>query len=248
MLHMALAKDAASTLGDRPPIADLGAYYLGATTPDIRVLTRWERERTHFYRLDRFDHQNSVERLFEAYPELALPEKLNPSTVAFVAGYITHLRMDELYIEAVYRPHFGARSSLRDNRLGNLMDRVLQYELDRRRREQPEVVAHVSEELRRSSLDIKVAFLDAETLARWRDVSIDLAVHPPDWAGFRRVASRHLKEAGIDSEEDLESFLKDVPRLLDETIRHVRADRIDEFLERSLNATAGTIAEYLDCA
>ena len=245
---MALAKDAAEALGESAPIADLGAYYLGATAPDIRVLTRWERERTHFYDLHRYEDQNSVERLFETYPELARPERLSPSTVAFVAGYISHLRLDELYIEDVYRPNFGIRSSLREHRLVNLMDRVLQYELDRRRREEPETVTHLRDELRRSPLDIQVAFLDAELLERWREVAMEVAANPPDWGSFRRIASRYLLEAGVESEEDLQAFLRTVPQLLDETVHLVRPERVDAFLRRGVESATGAIARYLDCA
>lgn len=247
-LHMALASDAIVRFEGRRPFDDLGAYYLGATTPDIRVITRWERERTHFFDLHCFDEQDSVARLFETFPELARPENATPSTVAFIAGYITHLAMDELYIQDMYRPYFGERSSLRDARLRNLMDRVLQFELDRRRREDRDLVDHLRSELRDSPLDVKVAFLDAETLERWREVSIDVAGQPPDWGRFRQIASRHLREAGIDSAEALESFLKDMPRMLDDTIRHVEAQRIDEFLVRSTEVAQRTIARYLDCA
>ena len=40
-LHMGIAKELADGLRHKSLEADLGAYYLGSTTPDIRVLTRW---------------------------------------------------------------------------------------------------------------------------------------------------------------------------------------------------------------
>lgn len=245
---MALASDAMSRLGGARMFGDLGAFYLGATTPDIRVITRWERERTHFYDIHCLDEQDSVARLFEAFPELARPENLNPATVAFVAGYISHLAMDEQYIQDVYRPYFGVYATLHDQVRRNLMDRLLQFELDRRRREDHELIAHVREELRGSPLEIRVAFLDSETLERWREVSIEVAGHPPGWERFRTIASRFLQEAGIESEDDLDAFMRDTPRLLDETIRHVEAQRIDEFLQRGVEVAARSIARYLDCA
>ncbi|HWO93232.1 MAG TPA: hypothetical protein VNL92_00540 [Dehalococcoidia bacterium] len=226
---------------------DLGAYYLGATTPDIRVLTRWERERTHFFDLHCVEPQSSVDRLFEVHPELARPEQLSPSTVAFVAGYLSHLSMDEQYIQDVYRPHFGVDSTLIDRARANLMDRVLQYELDLRQRADPTLVHHLQQELRASQLDIRVAFLDKETLERWREVSAEVAGQPVTWERFRHIAARHLRAAGIESDEELEAFIRDLPRLLDETISHVQAERIDEFLERSIDVTARAIARYLDC-
>ena len=64
-LHMAVARDANAALRPSARLTQLGAYYLGATTPDIRVLTSWERERTHFYDLHSFEPQSSVDRLFQ---------------------------------------------------------------------------------------------------------------------------------------------------------------------------------------
>lgn len=39
-LHMGVAKELADVLRYRSLEADPGAYYLGSTTPDIRVITR----------------------------------------------------------------------------------------------------------------------------------------------------------------------------------------------------------------
>src|SRR5205085_2054669 len=61
-LHLAIARDLAEGLKTPSLDAERGAFYLGATTPDIRALTRWDRERTHFFRLDDFGEQSGVHR------------------------------------------------------------------------------------------------------------------------------------------------------------------------------------------
>ena len=50
---------------------EVGAFTLGATTPDIRVITRWERERTHFFDLREEQHQDSVGGFLAAQPAAA---------------------------------------------------------------------------------------------------------------------------------------------------------------------------------
>ena len=49
----------------------------------------------------------------------------------------------------------------------------------------------VRRELAASALEIQVAFIDAETLRRWRDISVEVAAHAPDWASFRYLAGRY---------------------------------------------------------
>jgi hypothetical protein len=104
VLHMSLAKTLADALALRDVDADRGAYYLGATAPDIRAITRWDRERTHFFNLDNFDpgqRQDDVRGL----PELSQRAKVTRAA-SFLAGYITHPCWTRLIAE-VYRPLFG---------------------------------------------------------------------------------------------------------------------------------------------
>lgn len=244
-LHMGLAREMAGLLRHPTLEADLGAYYLGSTTPDIRVLTRWERERTHFFDLNQTEHQDGVEALFEANPNLADPALLNPSTAAFLAGYVSHLVMDETWIEYIYRPFFGVRSPLSGDVRANVMDRVLQYELDRRERSKKEVMEHVRQELASTALEVYVGFIDRDSLEQWRKVSLDVAGHEPDWQRFRLIAGRHLRAFGVGTPEAVDEFMKGVPQLLDEIIRHVGWDRIESFLHRSRTRSLEVIREYL---
>jgi hypothetical protein len=244
-LHMGIAKELADGLRHPALEADLGAYYLGSTAPDIHVLTRWERERTHFFDLNEFGHQDGVAALFSQHPELADRGRLNPSTGSFMAGYVSHLVMDEVWIEDIYRPFFGQRSPLGGDARANVLDRVLQYELDRRERTKREIMEHVRLELAASALEIYVGFIDAESLRRWRDISVEVAAHAPDWASFRYLAGRHLRAYGVGTPEALEEFIEGVPEMLSETVRLVGWDRVQAFLDRSRSDTLRAIKDYL---
>ena len=46
--HMYLAYQVAEGLGRGEVHSQLGSCFLGCTAPDIRAMTKWPRERTHF--------------------------------------------------------------------------------------------------------------------------------------------------------------------------------------------------------
>jgi len=244
-LHMTIARELALQL--RSPVIDAerGAYYLGATTPDIRVLTRWDRERTHFFNLDDFGEQQGVHRLFEQEPALRDASALNPATASFMAGYLSHLEMDESYICEIYRPSFGERSKLRDQMMANVMDRILQFELDRKDREDFEKVAEIQRAVAESAVEVSVGFIARDTLLEWRKITVEVLNHPPTWDRFSRIASRHLQAAGVEGEEQLERFMEGVPDLLDRTMAHVGEERVREYLHGAKSRALRTIREYL---
>ena len=245
--HMVTARRAGALI-DAPLLEERsGEYLLGATSPDIRVLTRWDRERTHFFDLHEEGHQDSVGAFFAAHPHLRDPENLSRSTCAWACGFVTHLIMDQLYITQVYRPHFGVRSALGGSERANLLDRILQYELDRREREDQETMLAVRDALFATAVEIDAGFVDRATLEKWRDVSASVTEHAPDWERFAYIASRHLRQAGVQSESDYQGFLEHIPTLLEETVRTVEMAEVDGFFERVGEQAAQALREYLAC-
>jgi hypothetical protein len=244
-MHMMLARGLARDLGSSVLLDEQGAYYLGATTPDIRVITRWDRAKTHFFDLDDFGHQSGVAALFEDHPELSRAAALERHIASFVAGYLTHLEMDEAWIGGVFRPCFGERSPLKGDVLANVLDRVLQYELDRREREDALAVDEVRRELLAATVAEIAGFLDEDTLLRWREVSADVLCHPPTWDRFGVIASRHLRAYGVESEADVAHFMRNIPDLLDQSVRCVTQERIEAFLDRARTRSRAVLEEYL---
>ena len=79
--------------------AEQPTYYAGAIAPDARDRDEAAREATHFYSFrDPGTWGTATRRLFSAYPELADPASLTKSQTAFVAGYLTHLAADEVFV------------------------------------------------------------------------------------------------------------------------------------------------------
>jgi hypothetical protein len=243
--HLASARVLAGRLAHRDLEGDRGSYYLGSTAPDIRVLTRLDREHTHFFTLDELESQDAVARLFEEHPHLKDVVSLDASTRAFMAGYLTHLVMDQRYIESIYREYFGKTSAYADDPRGNVLDRVLQYEMDRREREDVDAMVEIREAMANCDAAADVGFIERATLLQWRAVACDIASHPPTWERFQKIAGRHLASAGMHSDEDMQRFYDDLPDVLQETIDHVTEQRVREFIDETIDDATERLREYL---
>lgn len=245
VFHMSVARELAETLRHPTLESDRGAFYIGSTGPDMHILEGRRRSSSHFFELEELHEQNSVETFLKAHPELCRPRELRGGAPAFVAGYLTHLVIDELWITDIYRPFFGPGSPLGGDARANIMDRVLQYDMDLQRRRQTEITREIGQALLESDLDLDISFVDCSTLRRWRDVAAEMLDRPPSWDRFRYLAGRFLLNAGIDSEEKLEEFLKTVPELLGEAREHVTESRMTEFYQKMTSLSLETLRGYL---
>jgi len=224
-----------------------GPYLLGSTSPDIRVLTRQDRHSTHFFDLDGHDHQDSVASFLAEHGRYAAPDRLNAATRSWVCGYLTHLVMDEQYITEIYRKYFARHEELGGRIRANVMDRLLQFDLDRQHGNDPELRRNLCDALSFTVENIEVAgFIEPETLERWRKVTYDVAERTMDWERMRSMVSNHLRFSGLEEGETLSSFLDSLPELLDATIAHVTDAEIEGFAQRATAAAARAIERYLE--
>jgi len=246
VFHMSVARELAERL--KSPIIDSerGAYYMGATGPDMHILSGSKRRTSHFFDLDCIEEQDCVEAFFDAYPELRDSKALAPRTAAFVGGYLTHLVIDELWITDIYRPFFGPQSSLGGDARANIIDRVLQYDMDLRRRQEREVMAEIRDALLASPLDVQVKFVDNATLQRWRDVAADMLSLTPNWDRFRYLAGRFLKGAGVETEQELAEFLKTVPDLIRKAREQVGEEQLQTAVDKMMGLSLKTLRDYVE--
>lgn len=244
-LHLVLADRLSKELGDAGVLDNLGTYLLGATAPDIRVITREDRQVTHFFDLSIDEEQDSVGAFLSANDHLVDPSTLNPDTRGFVAGYISHLVMDEVYITRVYREYFRQHEEMGGEIRANVMDRLLQFDLERTYGNDPDLSNSICTALSCTLENVNVGFIEAETLEQWRGVTKDVAERNMDWERMRGMIANHLRRAGMDIGDEADEFLDSLPALLDETIAHVTNAEVDGFIERSLEAAAGAVEAYL---
>lgn len=221
-----------------------GPFYLGATAPDIRVMLGIDRAHTHFFALDDFEPQDSFARLLEAHPHLRDAAALDAPTRAFLAGYATHLLLDEHYIQRVYRLCFGERSPLAGDLRANVLDRALQYELNRRELGDHETMSRVRTALAGCAMPAGLGFIEQDALVRWLDIAVDIAHQEPTFERFPRMITRHMERAGY-GEPEIERVLADARVLIDEAFAQAGAERVRAFLDEAVEVATARVSEYL---
>lgn len=101
-----LLEDARVPADVRAALADeCGAFLLGSIAADARVSSGLLRENTHFYAYDRPITEHPWRVMLAQYPALWQPKTL--AQRVFVAAYVAHLALDELWSVQVVRPYFG---------------------------------------------------------------------------------------------------------------------------------------------
>jgi len=244
-LHLGIAEEAISK--SRHPVVDdnRGSYYLGSTAPDIRFFISSGREETHFLSLDSEEGASGVERMFEAHPELVEDASLSAATKSFVAGYLSHLVTDEAWIYRIYRPFFGKSSPLGGDPMANLLDRVLQFELDRRERLNSSSMSMICNELLDSTAGIAVSFIDHFSLERWREFVSIAAARKANWEGFRFFAERYLIWMREIAPEEQEAFFASLDARVEQVLRMVPEEPLRAFREQSIEDSVRVAEEYL---
>jgi hypothetical protein len=171
IMHLDLA-DTIIRRGDlEPEVQQLlaeqrGPFLLGNTAPDVKSVSGQRRQETHFYSIHHNSGAPAVQALLAAHPALREPAGLAPAHAAFVAGYVAHLTLDELWLEQVYRPYFVG-STAESLRQGAFAHNVLRTWLDRRALEGLD--RGVAEALRRAEPDRWLPFTEDSHLRSWRD-------------------------------------------------------------------------------
>lgn len=231
----------------RHPVVEgnLGSYYLGSTAPDIRFFISAGREETHFLSLNCEDGASGVKFMFEAYPELIDDASLSSATKAFIAGYLSHLVTDEVWLYRIYRPFFGKSSALGGDAMANLLDRLLQFELDRRERLNSKSILAARSEIGSSDSEVSVGFIDAITLNRWREFVYIATSGELSWDDFSTFAQKYLIWMRYLPAERIESFFESFDDRLKQVLELVPEERLREFREQSVADSVRVAGEYL---
>ncbi|MEO8396480.1 MAG: zinc dependent phospholipase C family protein [Chloroflexota bacterium] len=84
-----------------------GAYLLGSITADAQGLAGLKRDDTHFYSFEVPMEDHPWRVMMQRYPELL--DARDPDWRAFLAGYVMHLSMDEIWSLQMTGPEFAER-------------------------------------------------------------------------------------------------------------------------------------------
>lgn len=240
--HVATAREALTRLGCDDLEDEIGCYLLGSTAPDIRIMTGRPREETHFFDLKQDHEISGIPRLFETYPHLP---RLTGRPRAFVSGYLTHLAVDETWIDEVYRPYFGSGSGLGGGLEADLMDRLLQFHMDRGERMDRDRFKAFYDYIFAADPGEEVGFIDPPTLTRWREVVTRILDQEPTWEAFRTITMRRFGVDGSANPEQVRAFFESIPEALDRTLSHVTLERVEAFREDAVGRSLSVIKAYL---
>lgn len=245
-MHIYLADQVAEQL-DRNYVFDhLGSYYLGSTAPDIRAMTKLPRELTHFAPLSVKEVGTGTRTMFQMHPELS--EAMSPASQAFLAGYISHLAADEIWITSVFRPHFD--TSLEDSRLtdnqveANIWDRAMQLDLDRHALPHLNVDNHPKELLACSDQDVSMPFFEDGLLTEWKDRVGRFPVWEFTWDRLKGALNRMYRDdEGV--QRTVEQFLEGMPRSLEQVYEKVQEAEVSAYQERAMAATIAQVRAFV---
>ncbi len=241
--HIDLAYDVALRLNDARLNPYIGYFLLGSTAPDMRAMTRGTRREYHFASLEFESVGDGARGLLDAHPGLRPEAGCEGRTLAFVAGYVTHLVLDETWIFDMYRPRFGNPVVFQDRAKGQVMDRALQLELDRSAHESlPKTVPLLSE----FDNGIHLDFVPAGTLAEWHQWVLNFVDRGFDWERLRFMARRIA--AGDDEHPAhglANEFLAAMPVSLDDLFGYVSRDELSRFRGQAVQTVATHVGHYL---
>lgn len=242
--HMGIALDAASHLPPKLTGGVLGAYLFGSTLPDMHIITQTSRQDTHFRDLDQSLPQAGVELFLQKYSHLSPRSVPEPLTAGLVAGYLSHLITDEAWVGDIYCPLFSASSPLRDEPLANIMDRALQYELDRREREDEVRVARIRSLLASFPPEMEAGLAAPSSLRQWHSFVMAALERTPRWENFAGYVERFLIPQSKVTPQELSRFMASLPANLEKILNYVTPQRLKALRERSVSASAAAAREY----
>ncbi len=247
-MHIYLAHHAAALLEWGYVHDNLGNYYLGSTAPDIRAMTRWPRERTHFAPLSVESVGTGARRMLALHPELVDQRRLSPATRAFLLGYISHLVADEVWITTVFRPYFGpseAGSPVADSEVeAHIWDRALQLDMDRKARLELDNLCQAGDAISVAEQGVEVAFLAPEVLIEWRGWVSRFIGWDFTWDRLKRALNRVYRE-NDDVQQLVDRFLGDMPYSLERIYEKIPEEKLTAYQQDVVAATVAQIREYL---
>lgn len=245
-MHLASAQE---ILADDPPSGmsparvsrllneQRGAFLLGQTGPDVQTVSGQARDETHFYAIPRTSRRPAYQALFAAHPRLARVDELPPPQVAFIAGYIAHLTLDEIWLEDVFLRYFaGDRETWRERAFAHNVLRTWMDAQARRRLDQAVTAA-----LRSAEPDDWLPFVADVHIRRWRDWLIE-QLTPGHHAQTAEVFAQRM---GVSAAE-IEAVLRAPEQMEARVFRRIPRAALQTFHDAGQARSVALIKRYVN--
>lgn len=243
--HIDIGLECAAELCHPAIEANLGSHILGSCSPDIRIITRGERDDYHFAPITNQVIGAGARSLFKAYPRMADAVNLSQRTQAFMAGYISHLVADEAWIIRVYLPYFGNRKLFPDRVLANVMDRAVQLEMDCQAVDKHDGMKQIVDYLVDAHVGVDVDFLSTDTLAEWREFLSVAIQREFTWERLKGMARRQYPQDDGTAQAVADEFVKGLPESLERIHQLVPRDALRSYRRTIVQEWFSIVRGYL---
>jgi hypothetical protein len=215
-----------------------GAFLLGHTMPDVQTISGQRRHETHFYTLPRTDERPAHEALFAAHPTLAHAETLPRAQAAFVAGYIAHLLVDELWLDRIFLRYFMNQTwGSRKERA--FLHNVLRTWMDLH--DQQRLNGSIAVTLQETELQGWLPFASDEHLRAWRDWLVE-QLSSEQGVQTAEVFARRM---GVSAAE-VEAVLRSPQQMEERVFCHVPQTALQAFYDEGYERSVALIVQYLE--
>ena len=249
-MHLARAEDIIRGDALPPAIRRLltqqrGPFLLGHTAPDVQTVSGQRRDETHFYSIPRTSDRPAHEALFAAHPQLARAELLPPAQAAFVAGYIAHLLLDELWLDDVFLHYFwqDCGTHRAEPRAKVLRERIFPHNVLRTwmdRQDQQRLNGSVVTVLQGTEPQDWLPFVGDEHLQVWRDWLVG-QIGP---GGSVQTAEVFAQRMGVPVAE-VEAVLRSPQQMEERVFRHIPRAALQSFHDTGYARSVALISEYI---
>ncbi len=216
-------------------------FYLGAVGPDARIVSGQRREETHFFDIPVAEGAPPAQEVMLArWPELRCRYTLSDrQRIALVAGYITHLVMDQTWVEMIVMPGLFIEGTAWNTkhpnwRVYSILMTYLEYRASQR------LPREVLTELRAAAPDAGLPFLTLDHLLGWRDH----VVRHLETGGARQVSRLFARSNGLTSDA-LEKIVRSEEQMAREAYHLVPHHWLEAFEAEAANRSLRAVLSYL---
>ena len=185
--HIHFAIEAGSYIESDSIESNFSAYLVGSTTPDMRAITKKDRSVYHFVNLDFKGIGEGLSNLVTSHPKWSNLANVDNETRAFMAGYASHLILDETWVTLMFRPYFQDSKLFPDPAKALVMDRAMQLGLDKFNWMSMKPYLSDMQDYR---LGVDVDFLESEPVEDWKNWIFRLLGADFTWERLLFMATR----------------------------------------------------------
>ena len=246
--HLAAASDLIQTLSGDAAIPSLGrddaraAFLLGSISPDVRAVSGQQRENTHFFTIPPLDASRAEDVMLHQWPSLRSVRNQNPVEAAFVAGYMTHLAMDQVWVDVIVMPRLFSEEHVwgvthPNWRLYSILMTYLEYRSEER------FSSSYLTLLASAKPDHWLPFVEDRFLLEWRDYVVEMIRTD----GARRTSELFAQSNGL-SVADLEALVLSEQRMAAEVFPFVSQDDLTIFEAEAMRRSQEAVRGFLPLA